>query len=138
MPAFITDSGPLVSLLDRCDKHHAWTKAQFNEIPCPLLTCDGVIAEAAYLLNSARVPPWSVLELLRRNVIKLNFDLTVNSDRVLALMQKYSDTPMDFVDGCLVVMTEQKRECRLITIDSDFQIYRRFERQTIPLIIPNR
>jgi hypothetical protein len=33
-------------------------------------------------------------------------------------------------------MTEEKRDCRLITIDSDFRIYRRFERQTIPLIAP--
>jgi uncharacterized protein len=138
MPAFITDSGPLVSLLDRSDKHHVWAKAQFNENLYPILTCDGVIAETAYLLNSAGIPPWTVLELLRRNVIKLNFDLALNLDRVLELMQKYSDTPMDFVDGCLVVMTELKRECRLITIDSDFHIYRRFERQSIPLIIPHR
>jgi hypothetical protein len=59
-----------------------------------------------------------------------------NLDRVLSLMKKYSDTPMDFVDACQVVMTEEKSDCRLITIDSDFQIYRRFERQTIPLIAP--
>ena len=51
-------------------------------------------------------------------------------------MKKYSDTPMDFVDACLVVMTEGKQDCRLITLDSDFRIYRRFERQTIPLIAP--
>ena len=51
-------------------------------------------------------------------------------------MKKYSDTPMDFVDACLVSMTEAKRDCRLITLDSDFRVYRRFERQTIPLIIP--
>jgi hypothetical protein len=40
------------------------------------------------------------------------------------------------VHAYLVVMTEEKRDCRLITIDSDFRIYRRFERQTIPLIAP--
>jgi uncharacterized protein len=51
-------------------------------------------------------------------------------------MKKYSDTPMDFVDACLVSMTEAKRDCRLITLDSDFRVYRRFERQAIPLIIP--
>ena len=53
-------------------------------------------------------------------------------------MKKYADTPMDFVDACLVAMTEEKRNCRLITLDSDFKIYRRFERQTIPLIIPSK
>jgi hypothetical protein len=28
------------------------------------------------------------------------------------------------------------RACRLLTLDSDFRIYRRFERQAIPLIVP--
>ena len=49
---------------------------------------------------------------------------------------QYADTPMDFVDACLVTMTEVKRDCRLLTLDSDFQIYRRFGRQAISLIVP--
>jgi predicted nucleic acid-binding protein len=64
--------------------------------------------------------------------------LESNLDRVLSLMKKYADTPMDFVDACLVAMTEEKRDCQLITLDSDFRIYRRFERRAIPLIIPAR
>jgi len=70
--------------------------------------------------------------------VTINFDLSSNVDRVLSLMKKYADTPMDFVDACLVSMTEQKRDCRLLTLDSDFRIYRRFERQAISLLIPAR
>jgi predicted nucleic acid-binding protein len=75
--------------------------------------------------------------LLEREIITIRFDLESNLDRVLSLMKKYADTPMDFVDACLVAMTEEKRDCQLITLDSDFRIYRRFERQSIPLIIPS-
>jgi len=57
---------------------------------------------------------------------------------VMSLMTKYHDTPMDFDDACMVVMTEAKKDCQLITIDSDFHIYRRLERQVIPLIMPTR
>ena len=136
MPAFLTDSGPLVALLNRSDEYHPWAREQFAHVPSPVRTCEGAITEAAYLLNNAGIPPWSVLELIEREVVSVRFDLDSNLDRVLSLMKKYSDTPMDFVDACLVVMTEEKTDCRLITIDSDFRIYRRFERQTIPLITP--
>lgn len=138
MPAYLTDSGPLVALLDRSEPHHAWVHQQFDLVRGTIWTCEGVIVETAYLLAAAGLPPWSVLELLDRDVIAIRFDLESNLDRVLALMQKYADTPMDFVDACLVTMTEAKRDCQLITIDSDFRVYRRFERQAIPLIFPGK
>lgn len=137
MTSFITDSGPLVALLDRSDQHHGWAREQFSLVPCPVLTCEGAIAEAAYLLGSAGLPPWGVLELLEREVVTIRFDLESGLDRVLTLIRKYADTPMDFVDACLVAMSEARKDCRLLTVDSDFKIYRRFERQAIPLVMPN-
>jgi predicted nucleic acid-binding protein len=136
MQAFLTDSGPLVAFLNRLDEHHRWAREQFDHVPCPLWTCEGAIAEASHLLRTDGLPPWGVLELLEREIIAVRFDLESNLDRALSLMKKYADTPMDFVDACLVTMTEAKRDCQLITIDSDFRVYRRFERQTIPLIMP--
>jgi uncharacterized protein len=138
MTAFLTDSGPLVALLDRSDSHHTWAREQFAQVPTPVWTCEGAIAEAAYLLGAAGLPAWAVVELVAREVVAIRFDLEAATDRVLALMKKYADTPMDFVDACLVSMTEAKRDCRLLTLDSDFRVYRRFERQAIPLIIPAR
>lgn len=138
MQAFLTDSGPIVALLNRLDAHHRWAKEQFDHVPCPLWTCEGAIAEASYLLQADGLPPWGVLELLERETLAVRFDLESNLDRALSLMKKYADTPMDFVDPCLVTMTEAKRDCQLITLDSDFRVYRRFERQAIPLIMPTR
>jgi uncharacterized protein len=136
MPAFLTDSGPLVALLDQSDTHHAWARKQFDQVPYPVWTCEGAIAEASYLLAASGLPVWGASELIERGIVVIRFDLETAIDRVMALMKKYEDTPMDFVDACLVVMSEAKRDCRLITIDSDFYVYRRFERQAIPLIIP--
>lgn len=136
METLLTDSGPLVALLDRSDAHHEWVTGQFSQLTGPLLTCEGAITEAMHLLTDSGVHSWGVLELIERKIVSMQFDLESNLDRVLSLMKKYADTPMDFVDACLVTMTEAKRDCRLLTLDSDFRIYRRFERQTIPLIIP--
>jgi uncharacterized protein len=138
MPAFLTDSGPLVALLNRLDEHHRWAREQFDHVPCPVWTCEGAVAEASYLLQADGLPPWGVLELLEREIIAVRFDLESDLDRALTLMKKYADTPMDFVDACMVAMTEAKRDCQLLTIDSDFLVYRRFERQAIPLIMPER
>ena len=137
MQAILTDSGPLVALLDRSDSFHDWAREQFNHITYPIWTCEGAIAEACHLLEASCVPAWGALELVQRGIVSIDFDLDSTADRVLALMKKYVHTPMDFVDACLVAMTEARRDCRLITIDADFRIYRRFERQAIPLIFPN-
>jgi predicted nucleic acid-binding protein len=136
METLLTDSGPLIALLDRSDEHHEWVAGQFSHLSSPLLTCEGAITEAMHLLCDAGVQPWGVLELIERKIVSVPFNLESHLDRVLSLMKKYADTPMDFVDACLVTMTEAKRDCRLLTLDSDFRIYRRFERQAIPLIIP--
>ena len=138
METLLTDSGPLVALLDSSDQHHDWAVEQFSHFSNPLLTCEGAITEATHLLFDAGLQPWGVLKLVERKIISVQFNLEPNLDRVLSLMKKHADTPMDFVDACLVAMTEEKRSCRLLTLDSDFRIYRRFERQTIPLIAPVR
>ena len=57
---------------------------------------------------------------------------------VAHLLEKYSDQEMQLADACLVRMSELKRDCRLFTLDrKDFQVYRRFERQVIPLGAPD-
>jgi len=42
------------------------------------------------------------------------------------------------VDACLVRMSELKRDSGVFTLDKpEFQVYRRFERQVIPLVAPD-
>jgi hypothetical protein len=50
---------------------------------------------------------------------------------------KYHDQGMQLAAACLVRMSELKRDCRIFILDRrDFQVYRRFDRQVIPLVIP--
>jgi predicted nucleic acid-binding protein len=51
-------------------------------------------------------------------------------------MQRYADTPMSLADACLVRLTERLPDCRLFTLDADFEHYRRNGRQVIPLLRP--
>jgi len=41
----ILDTGPLVALLDRGEKHHSWAVRQLQMLPLPWITCEAVLTE---------------------------------------------------------------------------------------------
>jgi hypothetical protein len=53
-------------------------------------------------------------------------------------MARYASVPMSLADSCLVRMSEIYPDSRVLTLDSDFRVYRRNGRQMIPMIAPER
>lgn len=49
----IVDAGPLVALLNRRDAHHGWATGRFQAYSDPLLTCEAVLSETAFLVRRA-------------------------------------------------------------------------------------
>ncbi len=135
MKRTLVDTGPIVALIDRSDRHHGWARDQFDAIRTALHTCDAVIAEATYLLRSAGVDMTGPLDLMDRGVLELDFDLAAERASVATLLRRYSPR-MDLADACLVRMSELHRDCTVLTLDSDFRVYRRFGRQVVPAILP--
>jgi uncharacterized protein len=135
---WLLDTGPLVAFFDRSDSAHGWAKEMWAQAPIPMLTCEAVIAEAAYLLREhAGLSPEKLMALFERGVISASFRLEEHSEAVGRLLEKYSDQDMQLADACLAKMSELHRDCRVFTLDSqDFQVYRRFDRQLIPLLTP--
>lgn len=138
MTAWLLDTGPLVAFFDRSDADHAWARQQWAQAPLPLLTCEAVLAEAAYLLHThAGLPTEKLLALFERKLIAVPFCLEAHAGPVAHLLEKYHDQHMQLADACLVRMSELKRDCQVFTLDrQDFRVYRRFERQVIPLVAP--
>jgi predicted nucleic acid-binding protein len=138
MTVWLLDTGPLVAFFDRGDEHHSWAKEQWARAPLPLLTCEPVLAEAAYLLQAhAGLEPQKVLALVDRKIVSLRFALEEQLVPVSRLLEKYGDQGMQLADACLVRMSELKRDSSVFTMDRrDFRLYRRCERQVIPLIAP--
>ena len=66
------------------------------------------------------------------------FELRIEIEPILKLMQKYADVSMSLADACLVRMTETVADPILLTTDADFRIYRRHSRQVIPCVTPSR
>ncbi len=132
----ILDTGPLVALLDRRDPLHPWATEQAKQLRPPFLTCEAVVAETLFLLQDVHGGTTQVTGLLRDGYVRLAFHLDVQLGNVGTLLAKYHDVPMSLADACLVRMSEVHTNARVFTLDSDFKLYRRHGRQTIPLIYP--
>lgn len=133
----LLDTGPLVALLNRQDRHHAWARDRFAEIEPPLWTCEAVIVEACHLMSKVRRGDQVVLDVLRRGAVEIVFSLGEEVSRLRELRVRYANVPMDLADACLVRMVELGVGETVLTLDSDFSIYRTQGRRAIPAIWPN-
>lgn len=106
---FIVDTGPLVALLNRRDRHYGWAKEQWARIEAPLLTCEPVIAEACFLVRPIDGGMAAVLDLIQRGVLDLSFRVADEAGVISRLLRKYRDVPMSLADGCLVRMADATR-----------------------------
>jgi predicted nucleic acid-binding protein len=132
----LVDTGILFAYLSADDQDHRWAVGQLEAARPPLLTCEAVVTETAYLLSRHRANPEGIWSFLRRGALKIALDLQAEFESVAALMGRYQNVPMDVADACLVRMSELHRDCLLLTTDSDFRIYRRYGRQVIPFVYP--
>jgi predicted nucleic acid-binding protein len=53
----VVDAGPLVAVLAHRDSAHAWATEQLEALEHPLLVCEPVLTEAAYLLRRSLIAP---------------------------------------------------------------------------------
>jgi predicted nucleic acid-binding protein len=119
MTAWLIDTGPLVAFFDRSDADHEWAKEEWAKAPLPMLTCEAVLAEAAYLLHDrAGLAPEKLLALFERGIISVPFRLDEHAALVARLLERYRDQEMQLADACRVRMSEFKRDYRVFTVDS--------------------
>jgi len=134
--AALLDTGPLVAFLNRRDRFHAWAVAQLAEIEPPLLTCEAVLSEACFLLRHDPAGPDAVLELVHDDLVQVGFHLQTEIVALRRLVRRYSQVPMSLADACLVRLAELHAGSVLLTLDSDFKIYRMHGRQVVPTLMP--
>jgi predicted nucleic acid-binding protein len=132
----IVDTGPLVAFFDRAERHHQWVVARIGELPPPLLICEPVLTEAAYLLGHYPPARDALFELLRVGALNIAFQVADHIDHLRRLMRKYRDTPMSLADACVVRMAEIHERHAVLTLDSDFAVYRKHGRVPLDLIYP--
>ena len=129
----IADTGFLVAAVSRSDQYYFWAASLVDRINEPLLTCEAVLAETAFHLRSSS----AALRLLRDGLVRVAFDATEELDALAELAERYADRNPDLADLCLIRLSELHPSYPVITTDvSDFRVYRRYQRELIPLIHP--
>jgi uncharacterized protein len=131
----IADTGLIVALLNRDDRHHGWALEIARMASEPLFTCEAVLSEAGFQVGSIQ---W-VLDLVREGFLKIAFDLSRNLEEVMDLASRYRDRTPDLADMCLIRMSEIYDSLPVLTVDEkDFRVYRRNGRDVIPIVCPPR
>lgn len=135
-PSFLLDTGPLVALLNRRDRHHEWAKSLIDERRPPSFTCEAVLSEACFLLRTLPAGIDAILSILEQGLVQTPFRLATEAAAVRRLMARYANVPMSLADACLVRMSEIHVDVPVVTFDQDFDVYRRSGRRAIPTLMP--
>ena len=120
----LADTGPLVALFDQSDFYHKKIISFLQSGRFKFVTTTAVITEVSHLLDFSVETQIEFLQwILKEGVIihEINFQ---DISRIVELTRKYSDRPMDFADATLVVVAEKTGIKKIVSIDSDFDIYR--------------
>lgn len=136
-PLILIDSGPLVALLNRRERHHQWASSRAENSPHPFHTCEPVVTEACFLLQERPDAVQALMEWLTRGDLMISLRLGEEIAAVAKLMDRYSNIPMSLADACLVRMAEQHSQGVVFTLDSDFRVYRKHGRQVVPTLMPD-
>jgi predicted nucleic acid-binding protein len=136
MRAAIADTGPLVAFLDRAEQHHRWVAKRIEELDAPLLVCEPVLAEAMHLLRRFSRAQDALFRLLENGALTIAIRIDEHISTLRELHQKYRDRPMSLADACIVRMAEIYEQHAVLTLDSDFSVYRKHGRVPLALIHP--
>jgi predicted nucleic acid-binding protein len=131
----IADTGFVVAFLHSDDRFHGWALDTASRLDAPMLTCEAVLAEAAFHLRSAEV----VLQLTEAGMLRVAFDMQPHLASLRSLAERFANRAPDLADLCLIRMSELFPRHTVVTTDeADFRVYRRNKRDAIPLLCPPR
>jgi predicted nucleic acid-binding protein len=124
LSAVLIDAGPIIALFDKDDKYHKGIINFIKDTGYKFVTTTAVLTEVSYMLNFNVKAQISFFEWVMREGVILHEIDQRDIARIIELTKKYKDIPMDFADKNLILAAEQKKKKKIISLDSDFYIYR--------------
>ena len=123
----IADTGFWLALANSKDRQHDKAREALELYQEPLITTWPVMTETCHLLLN-RLGVMAELAFLKSyergafNIFPLQEEHT---DRLIRLMTRYADLPMDLADASLVILAEEYGDGRILSTDErDFKTYR--------------
>jgi len=125
----------MIALFDSKDKFHKEVEKFIENFNGKLLTSWPVLAEVCHMLSFAVAAQLDFLRWCERGAVKIEGLLDSELSRIIVLTEKYSNVPMDLADATLVVLAERLGIDEVISIDSDYYIYRTMKKEMLRNIL---
>ncbi len=118
MELWLLDTGPIVAFLDSRDAEHERVAAAMDTHTGRLVTTGAVVVEAMYFLDSTPSGAAMLVDFLIASQTEVHECTSLeNLTTAAELMAKYRDTPMDFADATLVLLSERLKIHLICTLD---------------------
>ncbi|MGI4788992.1 MAG: type II toxin-antitoxin system VapC family toxin, partial [Janthinobacterium lividum] len=135
----LTDTGPLFALVDPKGQPQQHSRCQ-TLLPLqslPLVSTWPCFSEAMYMTGKAG--GWAMQKLVAEYVevgmVRLHTPSEMETRRILVLMDRYQDRPMDLADASLIALAETLDYTRIFSIDSDFYVYRLADDSALEVVL---
>lgn len=138
MKSTLIDAGPIIALFNKNDKYHEKIKEFLKNYKGILLSTWPVVTEVSHMLDFNVQTQIDFLTWINLGGVVIENISIEDISRIIELSRKYSDVPMDLADSSLVVLSEKKNIKEIITIDSDYYIYRTINKAMIENIFEYR
>jgi uncharacterized protein len=126
MNVALIDAGPLIAIYNKSDQYHkqVWDFLQISTHE--LITTDACIAEAMYALRRSTQVQREFAQDIADGIWQRQVLESQDFYRISELFIQYSNLPADFADLSLIVTSERLDIDKIVTLDSDFDVYRRY------------
>jgi predicted nucleic acid-binding protein len=124
LDSILIDAGPLIALFDSSEKHHKGIRAFLKENPFRFVSTIAVFTEVSNMLDFSCAAQRDFYEWVMYKGVIISDVNQIDILRLVELTDKYHDVPMDFADATLVIAAEKTGIRQIISMDSDFDIYR--------------
>jgi len=124
MQKILIDSGPIIALFDANDKYHKEVKTFLKTFHGELITSWAVLTEVSHMLDFNLNVQLDFLKWVELGGLKV-YDIGQKElSNIIEMMQKYTNVPMDLADATLMYIAHKEKISDIVSIDSDFDIYR--------------
>ena len=131
MKNILIDAGPMIALFDKKDTYHRSIVEFLPKIKDRLISSWPVITEVCYMLSFSVNAQLDFLKWCERGAIRIEDIQEYELKSIISLTEKYSNVPMDLADSTMVVLSERFNTAEIITIDSDYYIYRNMKKEML-------
>ncbi len=132
----VVDTGPLVAFFRKADHYHGWILDQLAHMQATLVTCEAVLSETLFLVRYDKRAVASLKSMMEGRLLLVESVFSEHAQDVMDVIEKYRDLPASVADACVIVLHQRLNSSRILTLDSDFLIYRRPDGSLPDLIAP--